>query len=304
MDAPPAGIARAGPIGEFIRPPRHSGTHLLPATFLREPGRSQAPSRSFRRFGRVASMIDFAPGRLQLPLMNEADYFSIVEATHDIQNPTSPGKLREVAERLEVGDGDRVLDIGSGRGFWPVLLAERGADVVGLEINPGFAAAAERRAAEAGVQEKVRTVVGPAADFPVEPGGYAVASCLGASFALGGYRAALERLSEELAAGGRLAIGDLHSTDGTSTDELPSLAELVHIVEEFDFEIVGIVAAGHDDWDRYESLHWKNAHDWAVRNPEHPDREAVLADSRRFRNDYLANRGQLGWTIVCGVRKG
>lgn len=235
--------------------------------------------------------------------MNEAEYFSIVEATHEVQNPTTPAKLREVAEYLEIGAGDRVLDIGSGRGFWAVLLAGRGADVVGLEINADFAAAAERRAAASGVGQQVRTVLGPAADFPVEPGEYTVASCLGASFALGGYRSALERMAEELGAGGRLAIGDLHSTDGSSSDELPSLAELVHIAEEFDFEITGIVSACDDDWDRYESLHWKNAHDWACRNPEHPDREVLLADSRRFRNDYLVNREQLGWTIVLGERK-
>ncbi|MBK0869856.1 MULTISPECIES: cyclopropane-fatty-acyl-phospholipid synthase family protein [unclassified Saccharopolyspora] len=235
--------------------------------------------------------------------MNETEYVAIAESGHEVQNPTSPAKLGEVAEHLEIGAGDRVLDVGSGRGFWAVELAKLGADVVGLEINADFTAAAEQRAAAAGVRQRLRTVLGPAAEFEPEPGASTVGSCLGASFAFGGYRQALEWLAGALADGGRLAIGELHSLDDSAGDELPSLSELVHIAEELDFEVTGLVSASTDDWDRYESQHWKNVLDWAKRNPEHPERDSVLADSRRFRNDYLSHRGELGWTIVLGAKK-
>ncbi|MFR9731621.1 SAM-dependent methyltransferase [Saccharopolyspora sp. MS10] len=233
--------------------------------------------------------------------MSDIDYFSIVEATHDVQNPSSPAKLREVAEHLEVGAGDRVLDVGAGRGWWAAELAAMGAEVVGLELNPEFAAAARDRAEQGGLTDRIRLVTGPALDFSPEAGSCEVATCLGATFALGGYRAALEWMTGALGERGRIAVGDVHSVDGSSTEELPSLIELVHIAEEFDVEVTGIVSASVDDWDRYESRQWKNAHDWAQRNPEHPQRDVVLADSRRFRNDYLTReRGSLGWSIIIG----
>ncbi|MCX2733144.1 methyltransferase domain-containing protein [Saccharopolyspora sp. NFXS83] len=234
--------------------------------------------------------------------MSDIDYFSIVESTHDIQNPSSPAKLREVAEHLEIGAGDQVLDVGSGRGWWAGELAAMGAEVVGLEINDEFVDAARKRADGAGLTDRVRHVAGPALDF--EPGTYSVVTCLGASFALGGYRAALEWMVGTLVERGRIAIGDVHSVDGSSTDELPSLIELVHIAEEFGVEVTGLVSASVDDWDRYESGHWKNVHSWVKRNPDHPDRHTVLADSRRFRNDYLTReRGSVGWSILIGELK-
>ncbi|WP_243787831.1 cyclopropane-fatty-acyl-phospholipid synthase family protein [Saccharopolyspora gloriosae] len=234
--------------------------------------------------------------------MSDIDYFSIVESTHDVQNPSSPAKLREVAEHLEIGAGDQVLDIGSGRGWWAAELAAMGAEVVGLEINSEFVHAARKRVHDAGLTDRVRHVEGPALDF--EPGRYTVATCLGASFALGGYRAALEWMAGTLVEQGRVAIGDVHSVDGSSTEELPSLIELVHIAEEFGVEVTGLVSASVDDWDRYESGHWKNVHSWAKRNPDHPDRQTVMADSRRFRNDYLTReRGSIGWSILVGELK-
>ncbi|MEU6132940.1 class I SAM-dependent methyltransferase [Saccharopolyspora sp. NPDC047091] len=236
--------------------------------------------------------------------MSDSDYFSIVESTHDVQNPISPAKLREVAEHLEIGAGDRVLDIGAGRGWWAAELAAMGADVVGLESNEEFVRAARERAASSGLTDRVRHVHGPALEFEPEPGGYAVATCLGASFALGGFRASMEWMVAALLEHGRFAIGDVHSVDGSSTEELPSLIELVHVAEEFDVEVTGLVSASLDDWDRYESGQWKNAHTWAKCNPEHPDRDRVLGDSRRFRNDYLTReRGSLGWSVLVGERR-
>jgi cyclopropane fatty-acyl-phospholipid synthase-like methyltransferase len=43
-------------------------------------------------------------------------YFVVAESEHELQNPTSAEKLALLGERLELGQGSRVLDIASGRG--------------------------------------------------------------------------------------------------------------------------------------------------------------------------------------------
>jgi 2-polyprenyl-3-methyl-5-hydroxy-6-metoxy-1,4-benzoquinol methylase len=71
----------------------------------------------------------------------------------------------------ELGDltGKRVLDIGCGPGRYAVSAAERGADVVGIDISPAMLELARRRARERGVSERCRFVE---ADFDAyEPGG-------------------------------------------------------------------------------------------------------------------------------------
>jgi len=57
--------------------------------------------------------------------------------------------------------GARVLDVGCGTGYASVGLAERGASaVVGVDISPGMLEVAAGRAANAGVQDRLRFVTG------------------------------------------------------------------------------------------------------------------------------------------------
>ena len=44
-----------------------------------------------------------------------ASWIAVVEAQHDIQNPTSAAKIRLLGERLGLQPGSDVLDIASGR---------------------------------------------------------------------------------------------------------------------------------------------------------------------------------------------
>ena len=41
-------------------------------------------------------------------------FFAVVERDHELQNPTSPGKIRLLGERLELGPESSVLDVASG----------------------------------------------------------------------------------------------------------------------------------------------------------------------------------------------
>jgi len=65
-------------------------------------------------------------------------------------------KLDTVARKLELREGDRVLDVGCGWGSFPLRAATRyGASVVGITLSPPQAEEARRRAEAAGVADRV-----------------------------------------------------------------------------------------------------------------------------------------------------
>jgi 2-polyprenyl-3-methyl-5-hydroxy-6-metoxy-1,4-benzoquinol methylase len=72
------------------------------------------------------------------------------------------GRLRWTLERTlaELGElhGTQVLDIGCGSGRYAVALAERGADVLGVDLSPAMLALARERAEGRGVSERCRFV--------------------------------------------------------------------------------------------------------------------------------------------------
>jgi magnesium protoporphyrin O-methyltransferase len=74
--------------------------------------------------------------------------------------------LRECADR----PGERVLDAGCGSGRYSVAFAERGAEVVGIDISPAMLALARARADERGVAGRCRFVLADLdADVPGAP---------------------------------------------------------------------------------------------------------------------------------------
>lgn len=65
-------------------------------------------------------------------------------------------KLELVASKLELGPGDRVLDVGCGWGSFPVHAASKhGASVVGITLSEPQAELARRRVEEAGLADRV-----------------------------------------------------------------------------------------------------------------------------------------------------
>jgi len=69
-------------------------------------------------------------------------------------------KLETVARKLELKEGDRVLDVGCGWGSFPLWAATRhGASVVGITLSAPQAERARRRAEQAGVADRVEVRV-------------------------------------------------------------------------------------------------------------------------------------------------
>jgi len=76
-------------------------------------------------------------------------------------------KLDTVARKLQIKEGERVLDVGCGWGGFPLWAATKyGADVVGITLSPPQAEKARQRAEEAGVADRVDIRVMDYRDLP------------------------------------------------------------------------------------------------------------------------------------------
>ncbi|MGH8946269.1 MAG: class I SAM-dependent methyltransferase [Acidimicrobiia bacterium] len=58
-------------------------------------------------------------------------------------NRWDPAHLKRIDRLLDLQPGDRVLEVGCGRGHLTRRLAERGIDVTGIDVNPGAAEIAD-----------------------------------------------------------------------------------------------------------------------------------------------------------------
>ncbi len=83
-----------------------------------------------------------------------------------------------------------------------------------------------------------------------------------------------------------------------------TLEGTVAIMDSGGLRTVALLAASRDDWDRYETLHWRAVEEWLVESPGDPAAEDVRARHERYKRDYLRHgRDLLGWAIFVG-RKG
>jgi hypothetical protein len=237
-------------------------------------------------------------------------WHAVVESEHEIQNPTSPEKIRLLGERLGLGPDSHVLDLASGRSGPALVLAQEfGCRVTCVERAPEFLASARERIAAAGLEDRIELVEADAATY--EPGRYDAALCLGATFVFGGLVPTLERLRQ---AAPFLGVGEPYwrtwplppepepgADRRTAEDEFLPLAETVERAESAGVRVLSLIASSEDDWDRYESLHWQTLDRWLAANPGHPQAEEFRVRGDAKRDRYLRwERGVMGWAIlVC-----
>jgi SAM-dependent methyltransferase len=234
-------------------------------------------------------------------------YYAVAERDHVVQNPTSPEKIRELGERLRLGPQSYVLDLACGMAGPAVLLASRfGCRVVGVERAPEFAAAAQRRVADAGLADLVTIVEGDAAAYPLEPEAFDAALCLGASFVWAGLEGTLAALAPAVRDGGHVVVGEPYWRRWPPPEEVDDIGAVTlrETVARFDaagLTVVTLLDASLDDWDRYESLHWRACEEWLAGNQDDPDAAAIRSRYEQQRDEFLAyERDLLGWAIFAG----
>ncbi|HUZ16097.1 MAG TPA: class I SAM-dependent methyltransferase [Gaiellaceae bacterium] len=237
-------------------------------------------------------------------------WHAVVEARHELMNPTSPEKILLLGERLGLGPESHVLDIASGSGGPALILAETfGCRLTCVERAPEFVARARERVGAAGLGDRIEIVEADAATY--ELGRYDAALCIGATFAYGGLVPTLERLRPVAPL---LAIGEPYwrvwplppdpfagGNERTAESEWLPLLETVERFESTGVRVVSLIASSQDDWDRYESLHWQTLDEWLAANPGHPQADEFREHGAAKRARYLGwERDTMGWAIfVC-----
>lgn len=236
-------------------------------------------------------------------------YHEVAEAGHRILNPFTHEKLMMLGEVSRLRPGMRQLDLACGRGEmlcqWAV---HHGITGVGVDISDVFLPSAVARAAELGVSDRLEFVRGDAGGYRAEPGAFDVVSCIGATWIGDGLAGTLALMRPALREGGLVLVGEPYATEpapaaayeavGVGPDQFVSLVDTLDRIESAGFELVEMVLADHDSWDRYEAPHWFAMSDWLAANPDDPDAAEFRRRNAQGRRAYLEyGRRYLGWGV-------
>ena len=234
--------------------------------------------------------------------------FTITESAHRIHNPFTPEKLATLGKALRLEPGAWVLDLGSGSGEMLCTWAhDHGILGTGIDLSPLFTEQAKRRAEELGVADRVTFIHGDAAGY-VSDEKVEVAACVGATWIGGGVAGTIELLARSLRAGGILLVGEPYWRQVPPTEAVAQGC-LAHAISDFlplpdllasfgrlGYDVVEMVLAAQDDWDRYEAAQWLTMRRWLE---AHPDDELAPEVRAKLTSDperYAAyTREYLGW---------
>jgi hypothetical protein len=241
-------------------------------------------------------------------MVSTVRFSEISESTHRILNPFSVEQVLSVGEICRLKPGDRHLDLASGKGEMLCQYAQRhGVLGLGIDSYPPFVEVAEQRARELGVADKVRFVVGDAAQHEDESGRYDVVSCIGATWLGGGLGGTVDLMRGWAKPGAWLLVGEPYWIEDPpdalresmeATQTFADLGGTLARFEEADLDLVEMVLSTTESWDRYEASQWLNVADWLAANPDDPDAGDVRATRDYWRRTYLTDsRRCLGWGV-------
>jgi SAM-dependent methyltransferase len=236
-------------------------------------------------------------------------HHEIAEAGHRILNPFTEDKLRLLGDVSGVRAETRILDLACGKGEMLCRWAQWfGASGVGVDLSRVFSAAARERASELGVADRVEIVQGDAAAYEAPLAAFDLVSCLGATWIGGGIAGTLALMLPALKPGGTILVGepywiappppDALTAMAMAPDDFTDLAGTAQRIDATGLELVEMVLANQDSWDRYEASQWATVTDWLAANPADPDHAAVRAFRDGNRRTYLRwGRAYLGWGV-------
>ncbi|MER5279077.1 methyltransferase domain-containing protein [Streptomyces sp. NPDC002809] len=242
--------------------------------------------------------------------------FTIRESGHRIHNPLTAAKFAALGEALRLAPGTRVLDLASGSGEMLCTWArDHGVTGTGVDISTAFTEHARARAVELGVADRVEFVHGDAsghvADQPVD-----LAACVGATWIGNGVAGTTELLGRSLRPGGLMLVGEPYwlrtppdeetamACHATGIADFLRLPDLIGQFQDLGYDVVEMMLADQDSWDRYVAAQWLSMRRWLDRNPDDelaPDvREELTTEPARYAR---STREYLGWGVFALMKR-
>jgi len=238
--------------------------------------------------------------------------FNITESAHRIHNPITPEKLATLGAALRLEPGARLLDLGSGSGEMLCTWArDHGIGGTGIDMSRLFSDQAKRRAVDLGVADQVRFIHGDAAGY-VSDEKVDVAACVGATWIGGGVAGTIELLAQSVRTGGIILIGEPYWRQMPTTEDVAKgclansiadfllLPDLLASFVRLGYDVVEMVIADQDGWDRYEAAKWLTMRRWLEANPGDELAQEVRAQLTAEPVRYAAyTREYLGWGVFA-----
>ncbi len=238
--------------------------------------------------------------------------FTIRESSHRIHNPFTSQKLEVLGQALDLAAGAHILDPASGSGEMLCTWA-RDHQVIGtgVDLSSDFTRQAIARSVELGVTDKVTFIHGDAAGYvaaePVD-----LAACVGATWIGGGVTGTIDLLQRSLRPGGTMLIGEpywrreppdqitVEACEAQSRDDFLPLHALIDQFGELGYDLVEMVLADQDSWDRYRAAQWLNIRRWLDRNPDDELAGELRAELTSAPARYARyEREHLGWGVFA-----
>ncbi|MEV4282950.1 SAM-dependent methyltransferase [Actinoplanes xinjiangensis] len=242
--------------------------------------------------------------------------FAVRERDHRIHDPFTAEKMATLGEAIRLRPGMSVLDLACGSGEMLCRWSrDHGITGSGVDISTVFLAKARARAGELGVAERVTFTHGDASGHvaaePVD-----VAACVGATWIGDGVQGTIALLERSLRPGGTLLVGepfwrldppDQQAVEGSGAASRDDYRDLPGLVESFGrlgWDLVEMVLADEDSWDRYVAAQWFTVRGWLDENPDDELAPAFRAELDTAPLNYVRyQRRYLGWGVFALKRR-
>lgn len=238
--------------------------------------------------------------------------FTISESAHRIHNPFTAEKYATLGRVLRLTPEMHILDLGSGSGEMLCTWArDHQITGTGVDLSPLFTGQAKARAQELKVSERVSFIHRDAAGY-VAAERCDIAACIGATWIGGGLAGTLTLLRQSLKPDGMMLIGEpfwrrmpesdavAQACGANAPEDFLALPELVGLLDERGYNVVEMVLADQEGWDRYEAAKWLTLRRWLEANPNDPfvpEVRTLLTASPKRHVTYT--REYVGWGVFA-----